>query len=249
MSIFSKILPLFFLPVGLGMLLMTAGLVSHRKVIAWFGVLLLWLCSMPVVADNLMRSVEGKQGGVAVASVGSADAVVVLSGMICQVEGSPLGEWGDAADRFEAGVGLYRAGKAPRIIFTGGQWPWQPDMVPEGQLLAKRAYGAGVPAWAVSVTPAVGNTLEEARAVGQMLRSGAGAARPRVILVTSAFHMQRSSMLFERAGILVERFPVDYRTESKERVTLLSFLPQAEALEKSSVALHELMGRLYLGTY
>ena len=39
-------------------------------------------------------------------------------------------------DRFLAGLDLFRAGKAPRLLFTGGASPSRPGQSPEGQRYA-----------------------------------------------------------------------------------------------------------------
>ena len=44
-------------------------------------------------------------------------------------------EWSDP-DRFFGGIELMKAGKARKIIFTGGKMPWQSDEIkPEGEVL------------------------------------------------------------------------------------------------------------------
>ena len=73
----------------------------------------------------------------------------------------------------------------------------------------------------------------------------AGRSGPRIILVTSAFHMPRAKMLFERQGFAVEPFPVDFRLSDRQRTTILSFLPKAEYLEDSEAAMREGVGILY----
>ena len=73
----------------------------------------------------------------------------------------------------------------------------------------------------------------------------AGRSGPRIILVTSAFHMPRAKMLFERQGFEVEPFPVDFRVSDRQRINILSFLPKAEYLEDSEIAIREGMGILY----
>jgi uncharacterized SAM-binding protein YcdF (DUF218 family) len=249
MSILSKILPLVFLPIGFSLSLMLAGLLLKKRWLLWGSMVVLWLFSMPIMGDFLIRSVEGSAKRGAIENVAPTDAIIVLGGMSRQPADAPLGEWSEGADRFEAGVQLYAAGKAPHLVFTGGRLPWQPDMVPEGLLLARRAMKAGVPEGALLVTEPVGNTLEEARALRVMLLATQGKQLRRIILVTSAYHMQRAAGLFERAGFTVQRFPVDYQTSAKERVTALSFLPDPEALTSSTIALHELMGRIYSGTF
>jgi len=229
-----------------------------------------------------------------------AEAVVVLSGMLQDRKDAPLGEWSDAVDRFEGGVELFRAGKAPLLIFTGGHVPWRPEDRPEGEILKKRAVKLGVPGEKIQVTGKVGNTADEAEAVKEILgyaerkkaksgppslqtslcsngasEGGRGAAegerrenkqltangqqhttlvgsrqwavggKPRIILVTSAFHMRRARMLFERQGFEVEPFPVDFQNSDRPNITILSFVPSAQALAKSETAMREGVGMLY----
>ena len=69
--------------------------------------------------------------------------------------------------------------------------------------------------------------------------------RPRIILVTSAFHMRRAKMLFERKGFEVDPFPVDFQVSDRQKTTILSFLPKAEYLEDSEIAMREGVGMLY----
>ena len=59
-------------------------------------------------------------------------------------------------------------------------------------------------------TPPVVNTAEEAAAIRQLLPTGA-----RVLLVTSAFHMRRAQRLFERQGLKVLPFPVDFQARGR----------------------------------
>ena len=76
-------------------------------------------------------------------------------------------------------------------------------------------------------------------------RQWAVGGKPRIILVTSAFHMRRARMLFERQGFEVEPFPVDFQVPNRQRTTILSFLPKAEYLEDSETAMREGVGILY----
>jgi len=240
MLILNKILPILLLPLGFTLLCLFAGLIFRKKLLLWCALVVLWTFSMPVIGDRLMRFVEAGTVRTPVSSVQKADAIVVLSGMIRQVDGAPLGEWSDAVDRFEGGVELFKAGKAPVIVFTRGQMPWQPDATPEGELLAKRAMLLGVPQSAIRLSSKVGNTADEALAAATLLGE-----RKKILLVTSAFHMRRAQLLFEHAGFEVLPFRVDYRTEHHAALTLLRFLPSADALAESETALRELIGWLY----
>ncbi len=240
MLFLHKLLPILVLPLGVTLIALLAGLAFRKKILLWYAAVVLWAFSMPVVGDGLMRFVEGGTSRVPVSSIDKSDALVVLSGMMRQVDGAPLGEWGDAADRFDAGIELFKAGKAPLLLFTRGYWPWKPYEIPEGELLAKRALLLGVPQSAIRLTPKVGNTADEAAAIRTLLGS-----QKRIILVTSAFHMRRSILLFKKAGFAVTPFPVDYRVNNSYGSTILRFLPSAEALEQSERALRELLGWFY----
>ncbi len=241
----NKILPLILLPSGFSLLCLLAGLLLRKWFLVLLGMLVLLVFSTPLVGDFLMRSVEVGSGRVPVRGVGKADAIVVLSGMILTVDGAPLGEWGDAVDRFDGGIELFKAGKAPLLLFTRGQLPWQPDAVPEGELLAKRARLLGVPQSAIRLTGKVGNTADEAVAARAVLGVAQHGMPKRILLVTSAFHLRRALFLFERAGFEVTPFPVDYQVSKQSGLTVLQFLPNAEALAESERALHEVIGLLF----
>lgn len=243
MLILGKLLPLLVLPPGICILLAIAGLLLKRRFLLWISAGLLCVLSLPVVGDALMLSIEAPYHRIPLERVRKAEAVVVLSGMLQQIEGAPLGEFGEAADRFEGGLDLYKAGKAPLLIFTGGQMPWDTSCVPEGKLLTARARLRGVPASHIRLTAPVANTAGEALATAKLL--GASPGKPkRIILVTSAFHMQRALMLFRTAGFEVDPYPVDFlATDLKSRMTLLDFVPGSNGMRSSSDALRELIGR------
>lgn len=244
MLLINKILPMVVLPLGLSLWLLVAGMVFRRRLLIGVGILVLGMFSMPVVGNSLMRAVEGWASRLPVRALHNADAVVVLSGMVNQIEGAPLGEWGEAVDRFEGGIEVFRAGKAPVIVFTRGQVPWQSNAVPEGELLAKRAMLLGVPAKAILLTAIAGNTADEAVSAAKIFGVKSGGSK-KIILVTSAFHMRRAAMQFEKAGFHVERYPVDFQVGDKSDMTVLDFLPDPEGLAMSSKALREMIGWVF----
>jgi len=244
MLLINKILPIFLLPIGFTILCIITGLVFRKKVLLWYAVLVLWLFSMPAVSDGLMHIVEGTTRRIPVNSLQKADAIVVLSGMLRQIDGAPLGEWGDAVDRFYGGIDLFKAGKAPVIVFTRGKVPWQPNATPEGDLLAKRALFLGVPQSAIHLTAIAGNTVDEAVATKKLLGVEKKYGK-HIILVTSAYHMRRAQLLFEKAGFQVIPFRVDYQIDSTSEFTVLSYLPNGESMNKSERALREIIGWIF----
>lgn len=248
MTYLRQILPFFFLPIGITLILLVAGLLSRRRALLWSGLGVLWLSSTPLVGTLLMRMAEGWAERRPAAPAPTADAIVVLSvGRMLAPGRAGISEWRDP-DRFFGGIELFRAGKAPLLIFTGGWLSWRREGGLEGDTLTSYARSFGVPTEAMATTGFVTNTAEEAQAVARLLRerrpAAAVEATPRVLLVTSAFHMARARVLFERAGLTVLPFPVDFQA-SAGGIGVMSFVPSADALGQTEKAWRELYGRLF----
>ena len=239
----SKLLPLAVLPLGLSLILLVVGLIGRWRWPVLTALFLLWVFSLGLVSQGLWRWLEAPWQRRAATAAARADAIVVLSGGRHPAPGAArVSEWHDP-DRFLAGLDLYRAGKSPRLLFTGGASPFRPGQPPEGQRYLQEARQLGIPAAAMASTPPVVNTAEEAAAIRQLLP-----ARARILLVTSAFHMRRAQRLFERQGLKVLPFPVDFQARGRWAGPLWrdpsQWLPSARALDDSSRALRELLGRL-----
>jgi uncharacterized SAM-binding protein YcdF (DUF218 family) len=165
----------------------------------------------------------------------------VLSGMleINEVGDSTYVEWGDP-DRFFGGVALFKAGKAQKLIFSGGKMPWDKAKKTEGDVLKEYAISNGIPAKKIFVTKDVENTADEAVAVKELI-----SPIKRIILVTSAFHMYRAKRLFEKQGFEVIPYKVDYKTSRNTVTTFMEFLPSAINLELVEIGIREIIGRLF----
>ena len=244
----SKLLPLAVLPLGLSLILLIVGLIGRWRWPVLPALFLLWVFSLGLVSQFLWRWLEAPWQRRAATAAPRADAIVVLSGGRHPAPGAArVSEWDDP-DRFLAGLDLYRAGKSPRLLFTGGASPFRPGQPPEGQRYLQEARQLGIPAAAMASTPPVVNTAEEAAAIRNLLPTG-----DRILLVTSAFHMRRAQRLFERQGLNVLPFPVDFQARGRWAGPLWrdpsQWLPSARALDDSSRALRELIGRLVVRSW
>jgi uncharacterized SAM-binding protein YcdF (DUF218 family) len=239
-----KTLPLLISPMILIIALMVFGVIKHRQSFMVVAVFTLYLCSMPVVSGYLLRQIEFDAVRLEPKDVPTADAIVVLSGMLTWVPGKNgvIQEWADP-DRFWGGIELMQANKAPTLIFTGGKLPWESGSANEGNYLKKYARLLNIPEQNVIVTEDVQNTEQEAAAVGNLLNVGT-APQKTIILVTSAFHMPRALALFERQGFKVFAYPVDFKV-SESALTLMSFIPNPGALGQTDLAIRELAGSIF----
>lgn len=241
MLVLHKLLPLIVSPLGLVVGLLVLSLVFRRRslIIVALGILL--ISSLPLTADRIWTELESDYPHQSIESVENADAIVVLSGMLGGIETDDgiISQWGDA-DRFMTGIDLLKREKAPLIIFTRGQWPWV-NLPPEGEILAKRATTMGIDSSRILLTDIVTNTADEADEV-KALMSLTGMRS--IILVTSAFHMPRAKMLFDRANVKSTPYPTDFRS-SGGHIDWMSFVPSAHGFNKTSEGIREFIGRLY----
>jgi uncharacterized SAM-binding protein YcdF (DUF218 family) len=121
-----------------------------------------------------------------------ADAIVVMGA--AQYDGRPSPVF---ASRLDHGVELYLAGKAPRLIVTGGKAAG--DRTTEAAVGRAFAVERGVPPDAIVVEDRSRTTLESIRAVAGLLKEdNAGTA----IFVSDRPHMLRVLRMAADAGII-----------------------------------------------
>ncbi len=247
----SKLLPLLFYPIGLSALLSIGAIVILKKwpqvarglLIA--AVLVLWLSSTELVSRSLVRFLEAQNMP---REIPQAAAIVVLGGGTQPPVPPRLWpEVSEAGDRVLYGARLYRDGKAPKIIFSGGRVNWRGQEPPEAEDMATMSELMGVPRSAMILEPTSLNTRENAVNVKKILQQQ---GIEEFLLVTSAIHMPRSLMIFRHLGMKPIPAPTDFlvTTQSLKMPTpeakLLSLLPDALELKNTTSALKEYVGIL-----
>ncbi len=245
-----KTLCLFILPLGFCLgLLVLAGLLRltrFKAISGWLAALsglVLWVCSMPIMAGWLMSGLEQQYPALRLADTRPHAGAIILGGMVSQ----PLPprsylDMGDAIDRLWHGVRLYRAGKAKTLIVAAGNVGWLEATASEADLLKGLLIDWGVPAEAILIESASRTTYENARNLKPLL---AGKVQGPLLLVTSAGHMPRAVAVFAKAGIAVTPSPTDFRNAGTRAPGLLDFLPRVKALDDTSRALWEWLGLFY----
>ena len=217
------------------------GLIKNKKKLIYIAMGVLYIISTPIFSNNFFKLVEGSEYRKPLSAIDSADAIVVLSGMleINEVGDSTYIEWGDP-DRFFGGIALFKAGKAQKLVFTGGKMPWDKAKKTEGEVLKEFAISNGIASEKIFVTKDVENTADEAVAVKELISSS-----KRIILVTSASHMYRAKKLFEKQGFEVNPYKIDYKTSKDSNLTIMDFLPSAGNLAITETGIREIIGRLF----
>ena len=202
----------------------------------------LWLWSTPAFSDWLRATLEQRHPPALLEQLPTAAAIVVLGG-VAEAAAPPMRpdpNLGAAADRIWYAARLYRAGKAPWVLVSGGKLPWGGGEQPESVVMAELLQEWGVPATAI-LQESASRTTRENRDNSLPLLQAHGARR--ILLVTSALHMPRALALFRATNLEVIPAPTDFEIRFPSNAHPLRWLPDAQALADGSRAFKEYLGR------
>jgi uncharacterized SAM-binding protein YcdF (DUF218 family) len=206
---------------------------------------ILLLSSNEIFSKWLVRSLEWQY--LPSADIPQAEAIVILGGGTRpRIAPRPWYEVNEAGDRILYGSWLYKQGKAPLIIVTGGRAEWLGDGGnPESEDMAAIAEFLGVPSNAIVQESQSFNTRDNAINTKQILvKRGIN----KILLVTSALHMPRSMEIFRKVGVESIAVPTDFLSvqneNSKGLAAVLDLLPTVDALRNTTNAIKEYIGLL-----
>lgn len=245
------------MPSTIGLLLVAVGLLlawrrwrmgNAGPARAWglwmavLGCVELYAFSTPLVATWLAQSLEAQTPAVKIENLPQADAIVVLAGaqaMHMLPDGTSLIFQRTASDRLERGFEAVAAGKAPVLCLGNGM-----GGIASGEehaaWIERMGRSRGIAEGTILLGPPAKYTQDESEGLVLMLRAR-GAHH--VILATSASHMPRARMHFERQGIRVTPLACDFSTRGlAERFRFTQLLPRGLALAQSEDCVKEWLG-------
>lgn len=248
----SKLLPLFIYPVGLTCVLLLVAILSlwkhpRRAVVCMLTAIAVILISgNGWVANAITQSLEWQN--IPPKELPNAEAIVVLGGAIRpQITPRPWVDVMESGDRVLHGAQLYRQGRAPLVIMSGGRIAWKGGGPPESADMAALAQTLGVPPSSILQDPTSLNTYENAVNVRKILQQR---GIRRILLVTSAMHMPRSLAIFKKQGIEAIAAPTDFLVTEQElqepgvsvEAVILNLVPEADRIHQTTRALKEYIG-------
>lgn len=204
-----------------------------RHVLATAMVAGIMLCT-PLGANQLVRLLEAPVSPLP-DCVREADRplVVLAGGMLRPARAADdfaaLGE--DSLRRVFGLLSVLEEVEGRSLFFVGGG-----QTISTAEVMATLATALGPADGRPGVEPASRSTWENAARLAALLPPG------RVVLLTSALHMKRAMLAFERQGFEVCPLAVDSRFVPFGGLGYL--IPQHSAVSKAEAALHELAGRL-----
>lgn len=244
----SKLVAILVSPLGTAIFLGLLGLLLmlfRRRTAAAFlcCVALFWLSiwSLPVSHQWVYQKMTVNHHPLSMEMLPKAQAIVVLGGGVYGPNAvRPWPDLNGAADRLWYAAALYRAGKADRIVLSGGITSHTGD-VSEAAAMAMVLRDLGVPEEFLLLEEESLNTRENAEKARELL---SGQDIDQILLVTSALHMARAEVEFRREGFAVTAAPTDYSIEPL--IGWQNYLPSTSALDGNAKAFKELLGRYVL---
>ena len=251
MQDFDKLAIAAVSPLGSAMVVLALGVMAsgarrHRLAallcacaLAWLG---LW--ATPLASHALARAMEAESPPVAVGQLPRAGAIVVLGGGLSPARpGYPWPGMSAAADRLWHAARLFRAGKAPLLLLSGGTPP-ESGVASEASAMRQLLQEWGIPASAMLLEERSLNTRQNAAYSAELLRQR---GVRQVLLVTSALHMPRALRDFQTAGLTVIPAAIDHEgLDLSLEPWWARWLPSARALELSGRAMKELAAKVAL---
>ena len=200
-----------------------------------------------MVSTGLVRPLESRYPAIPELRAGHLPAAVARCRLHHVVLGSGNGDLpglaatgelsAAATGRLVVAVRLLRVLPQADLIVSGPSTEPHPS---HAQVLADAAVALGIDRARIHLIDFAHDTEEESLAVRTLARDAP------VGVVTSAWHMPRSMTLFRRAGVDALACPADYSARPAPEFRWEELVWDVESLERSTAAVHERIGLLWL---
>jgi uncharacterized SAM-binding protein YcdF (DUF218 family) len=233
MFFLKKLITHFILPPGLLVIaFVLLGILTKRKLakfIAFSFALFVYLLSVEPIKDVLYKPFEEAYP---VPSKPEGDAIVILGGGAYNT--GILKE--DSTKRLLTGFVLHKQTNLP-IILSGGA---SIGALPEAEIMKGLLLTLGVDKGKIYTDVNSKDTEENAQEVKKLCER---LRCKKIILVSSAYHMKRAVLSFQKAGLEVVPYPTDFKRDM--RYNLYSLLPKMGVFADSYKALREYLGLVW----
>lgn len=199
--------------------------------------LLLLLCSTGWIPQAVTRQLEDQYP--VITQVDPAiHWVVVFSGGQSEMPGQAVNSllYSASIKRLLEGVRLYKQLPQAKLLLSGGGYGFE---LPEAMRMAELASWCTIPAGHIVLEKASINTADQVKAIKKIVHE-----EP-FYLVTSAIHMPRAMALCQARGMHPIAAPTDFTFYWNDERWGKTYLPNPHNLFYLSIAMHELLGRLW----
>ena len=156
------------------------------------------------------------------------------------------GYFNETSDRFIQAEKLYKLGLIQHILISGGNGKNDDANFREGKWARNEFISMGIPDSAIIVEDRSNDTYDNAVYAKHILDSMQFTSP--YLLISSAFHLPRASLIFRNAGLNTESFPCNY-TEGRGRFEWGDAVPKASVLAGWEPMLKEVAGYLLYAVF
>jgi uncharacterized SAM-binding protein YcdF (DUF218 family) len=228
--------------------LLVVSLLAFRKKAPAAGLLALaaagwiWAIGATPLSANLLAGLERPYARTNSAPLPTGDAVLMLGGAVGFSSRELL--WfgaGEATDRVLTAVEMMRQRRARVLVLSGSSYEWNGQRRPDAEIVAAWMQAWRLPVGELVLLPASVDTHDEAVNMAALIRTRGWR---RVIMISSAYHLRRSTAVFRKAGVEVVPQGCDFlgvaaldSSDPKWRI-----VPRPDNLKLFSAWLHEELG-------
>lgn len=239
--VLSKLLQFMINPLLWVFLLLILSLINQKKAKLWstFAIAIFFIFSNPLLSNFILKKWE--QPAVPKENLPFTDVGIILTGTMY---GEPIPNdqynYHDGADRVTESLVLYKAGLIQKILVTGGSGSVLNTGFVESSRIASFLIESGIPQEDILIDKKARNTYENALYSKELLKKFELGDR-RIILITSAFHMNRAMACFQKQQIETIGYPVDFRSSLVDW-DISWLLPSPGSFETWNLLLKEWIG-------
>jgi uncharacterized SAM-binding protein YcdF (DUF218 family) len=163
----------------------------------------------------------------------------IVPGGFASPDAEGNGYFNETSDRFIQVVKLYKLGAISHILISGGNGKDEDKNFREGVWVKGELTVMGIPDSVIFVEDKSNNTFDNATFAKEILDSVH--LKPPYLLITSAQHIPRASLLFKNAGVSTIAFPCNYK-EGRSGFGLTDLVPKFSVLSDWNGYLKEAAG-------
>lgn len=205
----SSILSFFLSPFNMIILLLIAMFLLRKAI--WKKTCgILALCIFLVFGNQWLLNLYAKNWQPAPTIIDSSltFSCGIVPGGFASPDAEANGYFNASADRFIQVVKLYKLGRIKHILISGGNGKTEEKSFREGAWVKGELKSVGIPDSVIFVEDRSDNTADNAFYAKKILDSLHFI--PPYLLITSAYHIPRASLIFKKARLVTVPFPCNY---------------------------------------
>jgi len=197
----------------------------------------MWLLSISPVSDAML---QGLESDFKIPPNPEGDVIILLGGGVYDMSPDLSGVGAPSEDMFGrivTAVRLQKRMNVPIIVSGGSVFKGKKAEAP---IVKRFLIDLGVPSDKVILEDKSRDTIENAKYTTEICKKR---AYKQPVLVTSAYHIKRAVMSFEKVSTVVVPFPANFKTWKNKKYGWEDYLPGD--LNNAIVAIHEYLGLLF----